>query len=436
MRLFALFSVFAIACASQTPPDERSEALPPRVEPTSPSPAPTTTTPKTPAKPDPDEVWLDGYLTGAIGDANGPGASVLVVTAAKTLVRSFGRAGAAGASLPSAAAPVIDGSTLFRLSSNTKAFTALSVLILVSRSALHFEDTIASVLARTTPAAGEGTPITDVEGPSWAKTTTVEELLSMHSGAGRGECNGETISLDYQATPGFTDYDALRQLIARPVESFASKACRLYANANYATLSVLVERASGKPFESFVQTEVLQKLSMPKSLVYNSLYAPSQPALPQFPPATPRAFGYEPLSDATAYAQQEDDDATGVVGDGNLYTSAAEMAHWVEFWMAGDGAPLLSGSKAERAALLARATTTHDEMPVAGFGYGYGWRPVTFMGTTGVLHGGATTGFRSNVELYPSKHLAVVVLTNAGELAAPRSKTAEDMSDEIARHFW
>jgi CubicO group peptidase (beta-lactamase class C family) len=304
---------------------------------------------------------LDALLARYAGEV--PSASVLVVKDGKTvLARSFGYA---DLEAKTRATP----QTNYRLASVTKQFTAAAVLLLAEDGRLSLDDKV----QRWLPSL----PQADV---------TIEQLLS-HTGG----------LIDYEdVMPADTreplhDADVLRILEGQQRTYFAPGTSYRYSNSGYALLALIVGKASGQDFATFLRERIFRPLGMKNTVAFEKGIST----------VANRAYGY---SEIDGRWQRTDQSLTSaVLGDGGIYSSIEDLAKWNA---ALDDARLLSDASRE---LAFSPHTTADEPDVEH--YGFGWR--LNRGTQ--WHSGETIGFRNAIVRWPAQKLAVVMLTNRDE---------------------
>jgi CubicO group peptidase (beta-lactamase class C family) len=267
-----------------------------------------------------------------------------------------------------AAAPA----TNYRLASMTKQFTAAAILLLAEDGRLSIDDPVRRWLP-TLPAAADG--------------MVIRHWLTHRSGI-----------LDYEdlipegTSAPLHDADALALLETQDRSYFPPGTSYRYSNSGYVLLSLIVGRASGMDFASFLRERIFQPLGMCNTIAFVA-------GISQVPH---RAFGYSRAGDSWIRTDQSLTSAT--LGDGGIYSSIDDLAKW-------DAA--LGDERLLRAASLRLAfgaATPTDDPAVQ---YGFGWR-VT--GDT-LWHTGETIGFR-NVILRGVVHgITVILLTNRNDPA-------------------
>lgn len=305
---------------------------------------------------------------------NVPGASVLVVRNGEVVVRrAFGMADV-DAGIPASPA------TNYRLASITKQFTAAAILLLAEDGRLRLDDPVGRWLPSLPPAPG---------------AATLHQLLTHTSGLLDYEDHMPGPAADGAVPAQLRDADVLRILDAQDRTLFPPGSAYRYSNSGYALLALVVERASGRAFQSFLRENIFLPLGMEGSLA----------RVDEGPPVPHRAFGH--TLDQGAWRRADQSPTSAVLGDGGIYTSIDDLARWDA---ALDDDRLLSAAS-RRLAFRAHTATDHP-----GTHYGYGWR----ITSDTRWHSGETIGFRNALVRWPDRRLTVVVLGNR-DAPEPRS---------------
>lgn len=293
----------------------------------------------------------------------------------------------------------VDERTRFGIASNTKAFTATALALLVEEGRLEWDAPVIAYLPRFR-----------MWDPWVTNEITVRDLLVHRSGLGLGQ--GDLL--------GWPPSDRSREEIVRairwlePKTSFRS--AYAYDNVLYHVAALVIEEASGVPWEEFVASRILGPLGMADTRVS-------------------RASVREPGNVARTHARVDGVvrpvrpfDATNTNASGGINSSAADMAKWMIV-------QLDSGRVAGREPLYSHATTRElwglvtpipSGPPPVGLeplrthfnGYGLGLFVRDYRGRQMVTHTGGLPGYVSRLTLLPEERLGVVVLTNAEEGAA------------------
>jgi len=294
-------------------------------------------------------------------DGQVPGASVLVVKDGTPVVRrSWGMSDLEN---HVSATP----GTNFRLASVTKQFTAAAILLLRESKKLSLDDRVRTWFPSL---------------PKALDSVTIEHLLTHTSGI-----------VDYEdlipkgATTQVHDADVLRLLESADSTYFTPGSKYQYSNSGYSLLALIVERASGKSFASFLHDRIFAPLGMNNTVAYEQGIST----------VANRAYGYTMKNGA--WTKRDQSTTSAVLGDGGIYSSIDDMAKW-------DAALYDSRLLSDESRRLAFTPHTPTDKPDVK--YGFGWR---ITGET-LWHSGETSGFRNVIIRYPSKRLTVVMLTN------------------------
>lgn len=293
----------------------------------------------------------------------------------------------------------VDAQTLFGIASNTKAFTATAIGILVEEGKLAWDQPVIEVL-----------PSFRMSDPYVTAELTVRDLLVHRSGLGLG-------AGDLLFWPG-TTYDRdeiVRRLRYVPIEN-SFRATYNYDNVLYMVAGEVIEAASGMSWESFMETRVLEPLGMRDSRV--GLIA-----------ATPgRNIAYTHARVDGVVRVVEPDTTRSIGPAGGIMSSAADMARWLDVQLSrgklGEGDSLFSQATSRELWTLVTPLESNPPPPelaplAANFnGYALGFFVGDYRGRKMVRHTGGLPGFVSRVALIPEEGIGVAVLTNQESGAA------------------
>jgi CubicO group peptidase (beta-lactamase class C family) len=278
--------------------------------------------------------------------------------------------------------------TAFRLASVSKQFTAVAILTLVEDGRLRLDDRLADVLPGAPPYAG---------------TITVRHLLGHTSGIPDYEP-----LLGSDDGPQVKDRDILTLIRGAKRLYFKPGSSWRYSNTGYALLALIVERASGESFASYLRRRVFDRAGMPTAVAHEA----------GVDTIVQRAFGHT-RADGT-WRRTDQNRTSAVLGDGGIYASAEELANW---------SAALEQNAVVAAATFREATTPGVLTTGAQTSYGYGWFLDSHRGHRRQRHEGDSIGFRTAIQRYPDDRLTVIVLVNRG--AAP----IDALSDGVANVF-
>jgi CubicO group peptidase (beta-lactamase class C family) len=295
-----------------------------------------------------------------------PGASVIVLSHGKVVYeRAFG-------SSDLQANTRATTHTDYRLASLTKAFTAMSIMLLVKDGKLHYDDRVVDVLPGF---------------PAYARDIRIRHLLTHTSGI----VDYEDFVPDSQTTQ-LDDDDVLRMMHRTDTLNFAPGSAYHYSNSAYVLLGLIVQHVSGMPFPKFLHDRIFAPLHMDSTVAHVE-------GVSRVPD---RAYGY--TGDSSGHFTRTDQSSTSAtLGDGGIYTSVTDMEKWSD---ALDHATLVDAAAMEKAWSPTMLTTGKES------GYGYGWFVATVNGEKQLRHHGESTGFTNAILKYPRRELTIIVLTN------------------------
>ena len=288
--------------------------------------------------------------------------------------------------------------TVFRMASVSKQFTAAAVLVAEDRGLLTLEDPLSKHFPDL---------------PAWAEGVRIRHLIHHTSGI-----RDYLVVMDLrgQGDDHYTDADVLAALRRLERLNFEPGSEYLYSNSGYWLLARLILRTSGQTLREFAGEHLLGPVGMAGSH-FHDRYREIVPN---------RAHGYRPLDEG---GFELDETTLEMVGDGGLYTSVNELAHWERMFL--DPAAFGPG-------FVERMTTPGRLADGAVQGYAAGLSLGRFRGLATVEHGGGFVGFRTHSLRIPERDFAVFVLCNAAS-ANPSSLARtvaevflEDVSDPAA----
>lgn len=287
----------------------------------------------------------------------------------------------------------VDGRTLFGIASNTKAFTATALGLLVEEGKIEWDGPVSRYL-----------PWFQMWDPYVTREMTVHDLLVHRSGLGLGA--GDL--LIWPETT-YSRREIVRRLrFVRPATSF--RGAYAYDNMLYLAAGEVIEAVSGKTWEEFISDRVLEKAGMASSRPRHSASTAGRNV----------AIPHAALEKGPTPVAVEENDHMNPAG--GILSCADDMARWMLIHLAGgklpDGTRLFS-EKTER-----QLTTLVTPIPIADpapelaaqrmnfSGYALGFRVNDYRGRKLVSHTGGLSGYVSKVVMVPELGLGITVLTN------------------------
>jgi len=268
----------------------------------------------------------------------------------------------------------------YSIGSVSKQFMAGCVLLLVQEGKLSLDDPVSQYISSLTRANG----------------ITIRELLSHTSGY------QDYYPLDYVAPfmrQPVTPDGILDRWAKKPLD-FAPGTEWQYSNTNYVAAGRIVEKVTGMPAFSFLQSRILKPLGMASAIDLDA-----QP-LTDGDAAGYTRFALGPLRAAPPEARG------WLYAAGELAMTAQNLALWDQ--------SLMEGKLLKPAALQEMITPVHLKNG-APTDYGLGVGISNANGHPRLSHGGAVSGFVSNNVVWFDQGAAVVVLTNLDGSRAPSS---------------
>ncbi|HET7656389.1 MAG TPA: serine hydrolase domain-containing protein, partial [Luteimonas sp.] len=146
----------------------------------------------------------------------------------------------------------VDAHTLFAIASNTKAFTAASLQLLAADGKLEMDDRVIEHL-----------PWFRMSDPYITHEMRIRDLLAHRSGLSLGA--GDLL---YWPTTTYTNREVAERLKDVPITG-GFRAQYAYDNILFGVAQLVVEAASGMPYDRFLQQRIFDPLGMDET-VYNS----------------------------------------------------------------------------------------------------------------------------------------------------------------------
>ncbi|MGH9753279.1 MAG: serine hydrolase [Blastocatellia bacterium] len=339
---------------------------------------------------------LDAYVAQALKEFEVPGLAVAVVKDGKVVltkgygVRRFGEP-----------APV-DEQTLFGIASNTKAFTAAALAILVDEGKISWDDPVIKHL-----------PGFQMHDPYVTRELTIRDLLTHRSGLGLGA--GDLL---FFPPTTFTREEIVARLrYIKPATSFRSKYA--YDNVLYLVAGQVVAAVSGKSWDDFIKERIFAPLGMTAS---NTSVKDLRPGGNFVSPHQKVEGRLQPVP----YMNLDNTAPAGAIN-----SNVAEMAKWVIAQLdqgainsgqnggGQNGNRRLFSQRQSREMWSAQTPMAvgNPPPPLSALrtnfsAYGLGWGLSDYRGHKVVSHSGGLLGMVSRVRMIPDLKLGIVALTN------------------------
>ncbi|MDH3492302.1 MAG: beta-lactamase family protein, partial [Acidobacteriota bacterium] len=285
--------------------------------------------------------------------------------------------------------------TQLPIGSATKAFTALSVLILQDEGILTLDDNPRRHLSYF-----------KINNPRTSEKIQIRDLLSHSSGLNRTDLAMITGKLDRKEL-------IMVAGIAKPMAELRERF--FYQNLMFTAAGEIVSEVSGMPWERFVPQRVFAPLGMNNSTM----------SVSEMQKSSDYSFGYIHNFDTKETRKLPTRNIDAVAPAGSINSSANDMAKWIKF--------ILSGGKIGDQRFLSAesfAEWIKPQMKITPDGkvsYGLGWFVQEWKDKKVIQHGGNIDGFNSMVAMMPEENLGFVLLTNV---------SASSLGGEMMQIIW
>jgi CubicO group peptidase (beta-lactamase class C family) len=288
----------------------------------------------------------------------------------------------------------VDARTLFGIASNTKAFTATALGLLVEEGKLAWDAPVTRYLRWF-----------QLSDPYVTRELTVRDLLVHRSGLGLGA--GDLL-LFPETT--YTRREIVERLRDVPLAT-SFRSAYAYDNVLYVAAGELIEAVSGVSWEDFISERILKKVGMASSRPRHSAGGGA---------AMNVAIPHAPLE--TGVTPQPIDENDNMNAAGGIVSCAEDMAKWMLVHLdegrLADGTRLVSERTARELATMVTpipVTPPPTELQALRMnfrGYALGLNVNDYRGRKIVSHTGGLTGYVSRVLMVPELELGVAILTN------------------------
>ena len=268
--------------------------------------------------------------------------------------------------------------TVFYVGSVSKQFTAFAAALAIQQGRLGPDDSIRKYLP---------------ELPAYAGAITIRQLI--HHTSGLRDFYA-LLSIAGRREDALFDNAAILRLAAKQKAlNFPPGTEYLYSNTGYALLSIVIGRATGTSFGSFVETNIFAPLGMTASRVGDDAARLVKG----------RAYGY---SRAPGGELRLDTPGGERVGAGGVFTDVRDLLEWDEnFYDARVGGRSVIDQVQAPGALS-------DGRPLP---YAWGLMLGTYRGLKIVEHGGSLGGYRAHLMRFPDQHFSIACLCNLASIA-------------------
>lgn len=292
---------------------------------------------------------------------------------------------------------LVDENTLFAVGSQTKAFTAAALAILVDEGKLKWDDPVLKYL-----------PQFELSDPELTRRLSIRDCLTHRSGI-------DSLSAQFLFTDLSREEILRRYRYAKPTGVFRSSFD--YNNILFVLAGQIIPAVTGMSWDDFVAERIFKPLGMKASNTSITRYASG----------ADRASAHEIIDGKIRAIPLLNADNYGPAG--SINSNLTDMAQWLRMQM---GSGLYDKKRVISAAAMAEMHTPQAmvsfprmfaEMPfVFNYAvlqskplfltYGLGWFIQEYRGKKMIHHGGDIEGQRCQTGFIPEMNLGIVVLSN------------------------
>ena len=268
---------------------------------------------------------------------------------------------------------------------------ATAIIYLAKSGRINLDDPVTKYL-----------PYFKMGGGSYSKVT-IRHLLTHSSGIHNYSIAWDRPPYKANAT------EITTRSIASQVPKFGTPGARVSRSPyNYDILADVISKATGQPFEKYLQTDVFPALGMNAS----TFFKPAKACMP-FKIADWRKFK---LAQDTIYPYNAEN-----AGSNGFHTTAKDLATWMKEILNHDLSSGYGGAESEK--LLSMQFKTGSNR-----GIGFGWEIKEENNRRLFYKGSSYAGFTSHMVLLPAEKIGLSILSNSSD-----GFNAEDIADKIVK---
>ena len=268
-------------------------------------------------------------------------------------------------------------SSVFRIASTSKQFTAACIVLLAEKGKLSLDDNLKSIFP---------------DFPAYANEITIRNMLNHTSGI------RDYLQLAYlkglRDDDHYVDEDLMGWLINQTDLNFSPGEEYLYSNSGYWLLGQIVEKISGVNMAAFARKEIFEPLGMMQTHFHND----------HTQIVKERASGYVPGNDGEYKISMT---TLNMIGDGGIFTSINDMKKWDDAYYERS---ILSNEFWEM--MTTQGVLNEGEI----IDYASGLDIGEYNGLKTISHGGAFVGYRAEFMRFPEQKVSIAIFANRGDV--------------------
>jgi len=326
---------------------------------------------------------LDAYVQQAMKDWQVPGLAIGIVKDDSLIfargygVREIGKAAK------------VDEHTIFAVASNTKAFTASLLAMLVDEGKINWDDHVVDYMKDF-----------QMYDPYVTRDIRIHDLLTHRSGL--PTFGGDHLWIGSERS---REEIILRILYLKPSAPFRTK--YQYQNLMFLVAGQLIPAIIGQSWDDAIKERIFKPLGMAESITTMEELGREKNV------ATP----HEIVAGKVAAVEYDFTDNTAPAGA--IKSNVVDMAKWMRLNL---NHGTFNDIRLLSAKVMREMHAVQFPLPVSSFseekfgtqfnGYGFGWGISDYKGRKMISHGGGLSGMISRQVLIPEENLGVIVLTN------------------------
>jgi CubicO group peptidase (beta-lactamase class C family) len=283
----------------------------------------------------------------------------------------------------------IDEHTLFAIGSNTKAFTAIGIGLLVQDGKITWDDPVTKYI-----------PYFRLYDPNATQLITIRDLLCHRSGLG-------TWAGDVLLLSNYPAEEIVHRLRNIPPE-YGFRAGYGYSNLMFVTAGLVISTVSGMSWDDFIDQRIFKPLGMTDS-VTNPRYFGERANI---------AVPHEDLKARLQTVPYRKDSNVGAAG--SICASVSDIARWLQLQL-NNGS--LDGKQLADISIFEETRSPHTTIKLSPIekqlfpsrhfsAYGLGWFLNDYHGKLMVRHTGGVDGMLSMLGFVPEENFGIAVFTN------------------------
>jgi len=283
--------------------------------------------------------------------------------------------------------------SVFRIASTSKQFTAACIVLLAEKGKLSLDDTLKSLFP---------------DFPEYASKITIRHLLNHTSGI------RDYLQLSYLKGLGdddfYADENIMKWLVNQSDLNFAPGEEHLYSNSGYWLLGQIVNKVTGINMAEFAKTALFEPLKMNNTHFHND----------HTRIVKNRASGYLPAGSGKYKISMT---MLDMIGDGGIFTTINDIKKWDDAYY--ESSVL---SKEFWSVMTQQGVLNNGEV----IDYASGLMISKYKGLKTIRHGGAFVGYRAEVLRFPEQKLSIAIFANRGD--ANPSRMANEVADIVLKN--